>query len=71
MYKTILTAQWFVKDHLQRGTEAKKREPKKKEEGQRLDSIQGEITQLNLKKSFLKEAIKEYHAEADKCAYKC
>ena len=47
-----------------------KRESEKKvEKGQRLASIEEEITQLNLKKSFLEGAIKEYHAEADKYAY--
>ena len=42
---------------------------KKAEKDQRLASIEEEITQLNLKKSSLEEAIKDYHVEADKYAY--
>ena len=38
---------------------------KKAEQDQRLGSIEEEITQLDLKKSSLEEAIKEYNAEAD------
>ena len=42
---------------------------KKAEKDKSLAIIEEEITQLNLKKSSLEEAIKEYHAEADKYAY--
>ena len=38
---------------------------KKAEKDQSLASTEVEITQLNLKKSSLEEAIKEYNAEAD------
>ena len=42
---------------------------KKAEKDQSLASIEEEITQRNLKKSSREEAIKEYRAEADKCAF--
>ena len=42
-----------------------KRESEKKEKDRGLASTEEEITQLNLKKSSLEEAIKEYHAKAD------
>ena len=42
---------------------------KKAEKDKRLASIEEEIIQLNLKKSSLEEAIKEYHLEADKYVY--
>ena len=59
-----------LKRCLQRGTEAKKRElVKKAKKYQRLASIDEGITQLNLKKSSLEEAIKGYLAEADKYTY--
>ena len=47
----------------------KRESEKKAEKDKSLASIEEEITQLNLKKSSLEEAIKEYHAEADKYVY--
>ena len=69
----------FAKELIQRVRNSKaaykqvlkqKRESEKKaEKDKRLASIEEEITQLNLKKSSLEEAMKEYHAETDKYAY--
>ena len=47
----------------------KRESEKKAEEDRRLASIEEEISHLNLKKSSLEEATKEYHAEAGKYAY--
>ena len=47
----------------------KRKSEKKADIYRRLASIEAEITQFNLKKSSLDEAINEYHAKADKYAY--
>ena len=47
----------------------KRKSAKIAEKDERLASIEEEITQLNLKKTLLEEAIKEYRAGADKYAY--
>ena len=47
----------------------KRETAKKAEKDERLASIEEEITQLNLKKTSLEEAIKEYRAGTDKYAY--